>query len=171
MTLDPLSGKVYWKARPEGNLKDRQWNGRFAGKEVGGKTKEGYLRTTISWDGKMVALLVHRIVWALGCGRWPEGDLDHKDQVKSNNAPGNLRPCTRSRNIANRTQVNSHGYKGVGYDRRVGNYFARITSEGSTIYLGSAESAIVAARLYDAAAVRYFGEFADLNFKQEVCHD
>lgn len=49
-------------------------------------------------------------------------------------------------------------------DRRDGRYQSRIRVEGRQIHLGTFASAEEAARAYDAAALRHFGDFANTNF-------
>ena len=46
-------------------------------------------------DGKPVKLSLHRIVWCLCTGLWPEAEIDHIDHDTFNNRIENLRPATR----------------------------------------------------------------------------
>jgi hypothetical protein len=48
-----------------------------------------------------------------------------------------------------------------------GKYESQITHQGKRIWLGWFDSEIDAARAYDAAAKKYHGEFARLNFQED----
>ena len=109
-TLDHITGHLYWKARA--NLRQPSWNTRFAGKLAGSlHPTDGYLRVGI---GKRFCQ-VHIIVWAMCNGRWPDDELDHRNGVRDDNRPVNLREATRgeqSQNLAKRAD-NTSGYTGV----------------------------------------------------------
>lgn len=91
--------------------------------------------------------------------------LDHKDRNGLNNQKNNLRPCTQSQNMANspKKSHNTSGYKGVCLAHS-GKWRARIIVNQKRISLGNYENIIDAAMAYDEAALKYFGEFAVLNF-------
>lgn len=78
----------------------------------------------------------------------------------------NLRLCTRSQNKFNSPlrADNISGFKGVYFNKRANKYQAQLGHEGKHIYLGIYCNSKDAALAYDAAARKYFGEFANLNF-------
>jgi hypothetical protein len=81
----------------------------------------------------------------------------------------NLRLATRSQNAANRPKnrgTYSSIYKGV-YEKTRTRWIAHIKVMGKTIWLGSYKTEEEAARAYDRAAIKYFGEFAYTNFPKE----
>ena len=82
----------------------------------------------------------------------------------------NMRSGTQSQNLANRSasRNNTSGYKGVSFDRSRGSYQALIGVRGQRIALGRYADPIEAARAYDEAARHHFGEFARLNFPEEI---
>lgn len=86
---DPDSGVLTWAISRRGHAKPG---------DVAGHATRGYWSTKL--DGQ--TLMVHRIAWAITHGRWPIGDIDHKDGNPSNNRISNLRECTRAENMQNR---------------------------------------------------------------------
>lgn len=95
--------------------------------------------------------------------------VDHVDGNPRNNTRSNLRKCTLSQNQGNRrlNKNNVSGYKGVGIHSQTGLWRARITvtkaGKSREKHLGLYETPEAAARAYNKAAVKYFGEFAKLN--------
>ena len=94
----------------------------------------------------------------------PDGfEVDHRDGNKLNNQKENLRICTHSQNGKNMPvfKNNTTGFKGV--KKRSRKWVSEITADGKQIYLGYFTCPIEAARVYNAAAIKYHGEFANLN--------
>ena len=93
---------------------------------------------------------------------------DHINRNGTDNRRNNLRPATLQQNAANRKNRRPQGFRGV---RKLSTRWgARITVESKNVWLGTADTREEAARIYDAAALKYFGEFASLNFPTDV-HD
>lgn len=164
-SFDDETGSFKWKPKVELALSDRQWNGRFAGKPVGGSTEQGYLRTSIKYSGSTVSLLLHRVVWAFHYGNWPDKMIDHENEIKSDNRPDNLRLASACQNISNRVQKNSTGIKGVRYDKRSDKFQARIMVNGISIHLGMFDDPESAGVAYYAAAKKHYKEFAKTNLE------
>ncbi len=102
--------------------------------------------------------------------RPPKGMMvDHINHVKWDNRRSNLRICTRQQNTHNNDKHagSSSRFKGVGYSKDRGKWFAKIWFEGRRIWLGYFLDETEAAHAYDAKAVELFGEFAHLNFPEE----
>ena len=98
----------------------------------------------------------------------PKGySVDHIDNNPLNNQKYNLRICLLKDNSKNSTKRKntSSKYKGVYFETGTKKYKANIKVNYKTISLGRFTNEIDAAKAYDAAAIKYFGEFANLNFK------
>lgn len=90
---------------------------------------------------------------------------DHKDGDGLNNQRENLRWATVSQQGQNRKlgSNNSSGFKGVSWSKRSKKWRVNIMHEGTPIHLGLFYSKIEAAKAYNEAAIKYFGEFAKIN--------
>lgn len=91
---------------------------------------------------------------------------DHRDTNGLNNQRHNLRPATSSQNAANvRKKAGcTSQFKGVYWHKQTRKWLSAIRCQEERHYLGLFENEIDAGRAYDAAATRFFGEFARLNF-------
>ena len=90
---------------------------------------------------------------------------DHQDRNRLNNQRDNLRSAKRSEQLANRGKAkhNTSGYKGVFWHGGTQKWMAQIVVDRKAIYLGVFIKKKTAARAYNTAATKYFGNFACLN--------
>lgn len=126
------------------------------------KTHSFYAARGIRIDGGTISVKMHSAI--LRCKPGEEGD--HKNHNTLDNRRNNLRKCTHALNMRNQKLYagNSSGYKGAGWHKRIKKWQSRIRVDGKLISLGYFHSKQDAARAYDCAAKKYFGEFAHLNF-------
>ena len=111
----------------------------------------GYVHIQV--DGKRHK--AHRLAWLWMTGRMPEGDLDHANRYRMDNAFGNLREATGSQNLANRAAYSKSGLKGV-YELPSG----RFAAECCGSYIGSFDTPEEASDAYMERAEKSFGHFA-----------
>jgi hypothetical protein len=124
------------------------------------------LRTVISPHKKTKTVRMHREIMNA-----PDGVLvDHRNRNPLDNRRANLRLATHSQNMQNRGKKRcktSSRFVGVCFDKESELWRASIRYQKKRIFLGRFDSEIEAARAYDAAAKKYFDEFARLNFPEE----
>ena len=122
-------------------------------------------------DGKRQSTSMHRAILGLGPG--DPRFTDHRNHNGLVNLRDNLRTCSHSQNMHNsKPQKNcSSKHKGVCWHKGARKWRAQIRVSGIKYYLGLFASEIEAAKAYDVAAKRYFGEFALINFREKEKHN
>ena len=105
------------------------------------------------------SVYLHR--WLMGAGQGQK--VDHRSGDTLDCRRENMRLCTQAENNRNRRPCGIRTLKGI-RARPNGRWIAVIGANGGTIHLGTFDTPEAAARAYDAAALKFHGEFARLNF-------
>jgi len=85
--------------------------------------------------------------------------------IRNNNIWTNLRKATNSLNSANKKKASNtkSKYKGVSIHKSSGLWRARLKINKNELHLGLFKDEIEAAKAYNNAALKYFGEYCRLN--------
>lgn len=92
--------------------------------------------------------------------------VDHINNEKLDNRRLNLRICTPSQNCGNKPKcsIEKHSfYKGVSWNKRDKIWCSQIMINRKPKWLGTFPSQESAAKAYNEAAIKHFGDFARLN--------
>lgn len=130
---------------------------RSSGQLAGHMHSTGHLRVGI--DGSRC--YVHRVIWAMQTGSWPEGQIDHINGNRADNHWYNLRECSNAENNLNKGphKDSTSGRKGVCWHKTAQKWSAQIAINGVREYLGLFDSVEEAAMAYDKRAKELEGEF------------
>ncbi len=141
----------------EGKLHRLKRHGQRAapGEVLGKLTDRGYRVV----DFRGVSYRVHRLLFALHRGAWPDPltEIDHIDGDRQNNCLANLRPLTRRGNAQNRSSRagSSSPYLGVTWRKSESKWQAAIGVDGKSIYLGCYKTQEEAYAAYLAAKAEH----------------
>jgi hypothetical protein len=108
---------------------------------------------------------MEHLAWLYMTGALPDGEVNHVNKQKDDNRWCNLRLSTHLQNSWSRKKytTNTSGFKGVSWSQRNHKWVAQITVSYKNIYLGLFTKKEDAARAYNAAAIKYFAQFAVVN--------
>ena len=109
-------------------------NNTKTGDTAGWINGEGYLHVKING----FTYKLHRIIWLYVHGDWPEGVIDHINNVKTDNRLCNLRSATIQVNNINRLPRKDcgTGVPGVTFHARDNAYYAACKRDGKQNFLG-----------------------------------
>ena len=124
------------------------------------KASRTFYAKTFHLSGAMLSM--HRIVVNAPKGLF----VDHINHNGLDNRKANLRICTHIQNLRNKRPKSgcTSKYKGVHWCKGRNKFRANIYLNKKAIHLGYFHDEIAAAKAYDKAAKKFFGEFAYLNF-------
>lgn len=128
--------------------------------------KTYYARRDVYINGKRKSIYMHRLIM-----NTPDNmEADHQDHNGLNCQEYNMRNATHRQNLMNQTSKLNGTSKYLGVCIRTtgaqkGLITAQISMYKKKLFLGDFKSETLAAQAYDKAALKYFGEFANLNFK------
>lgn len=147
-------GFLYWKVKPtrsNKNIGDR------AGFHDSNLNKHRICIKNILYNSNRIIFLYHH-------GYLPRV-VDHINRDASDDRIENLRAATHSQNSINRVKYENRSskYIGVSYKKSSENWSAQIRANGKDIWLGSFNNEEDAVLAFNKAAVKYHGEFANLN--------
>lgn len=115
--------------------------------KVGRVATKGHLQISVASRRYMA----HRLAWFYIHGIWPDGQIDHKNQVKTDNRIDNLRIVSNKQNAENVTMFkhNKSGRRGVRFLARANRWVAEIKHHKRNQHLGLFDNIIdaVAARM------------------------
>jgi hypothetical protein len=131
---NPGTGVLCWKKRHPKTRYDKMFNTSHAGDQVGSPHSAGYLQ--FKYNG--ARYFVHRVAWLASKGEWPALDIDHKNQIKTDNRVANLREVSKIENKRNCSlhSSNTSGINGVDWQKARGKWRACVMIEGKTKNLG-----------------------------------
>ena len=121
-----------------------------------------YVRRNDYSGEKRVDLLMHRVIM-----NTPHRVLvDHINHDPLDNRKCNLRNCTSSENQmnSNKQSNNTSGYKGVSWHHLTNKWLVALRINKKKTHIGLFTCLIKAAKAYDEAARKHYGEFAKTNF-------
>ena len=120
-----------------------------------------YARRNIYFNGKYSVISMHRLILGLTD---PRIQVDHRNRNGIDNRRFNLRSCDQCENQGNsKSRHGASQFKGVSWHKQRCRWQAAITAHHKRHYLGLFDNELDAAKAYNAASVRYFGEFACIN--------
>jgi len=106
---------------------------------------------TVKVDGKSYRL--HRLAWCYIYGNFPNCEIDHINQDRSDNRIKNLRLATRSENMRNKKTHKNNKLGNIGIHlHKNGKYIVQISGDDNKRYRGqydSLEEAIIVRKRYE----------------------
>lgn len=140
LIYDTDTGNLIWRPRDYPLNFNKRFSGKIAGHTHTCTVGKKYIQVRVD----NVLHYAHRIIWVMLHG--PIGrseEIDHINGDGTDNRIENLRLVTSSQNKRNQRKLctNTSGYTGVYYDKRRGDYYARVWHGATYSDLGRAATA------------------------------
>ena len=98
------TGLLFWKKRRKNSRANLN-------KSIGCFHPDGHLIVCMGFNSKRYNFYVHRIIWLICHGTWPNGVIDHANMNPADNRLENLRIATARQNSANSKKRKKMGLK------------------------------------------------------------
>ncbi|WP_193227682.1 HNH endonuclease [Aureimonas psammosilenae] len=153
--LEPATGKLFWRVRPEAHFATergaRIFNGAWAGRPAlnARMGNDGPRHGTLTLRGERYRLLAHRVAYALLTGAAPTLEVRHQNGDRSANLLDNLVEAAH-RDIAVSAGRKRPGLAGA-YKTKNGKWWSCIVVNGRQIWLGTFETYVAAHQAWLAA--------------------
>lgn len=132
--------------------------------------KDGYV-VTHNYEketyGNQCLIRMHRLVMGI---KDDNITIDHKNRKRNDNRKENLRIATPKQNAENISKQKKSTYskfKGVCWHKKAKKWVSYIRIEGKRKHLGVFDTELEAAKAYEEAAKKYYGEFACVDPKED----
>ena len=168
LRYEPDTGKLFWKQRDASFCKSKRaqkiFNTKHAGKQAFTSIDSlGYCQTSLSLGSQRYQLRAHRVAYAIMVGAWPDMDIDHINNNRTDNRWSNLRAATRSQNLANKKSLGGAS-SFIGVAKAKNGKWCGYAAKAGKRHIKTFDAEIDAAKWRDDMALRLHGEFAKLNF-------
>lgn len=134
--------------------------GLFFWREAGRKRVQEARAGILGWRGYRLisfdrqTFLEHRLAWFYVHGVWPKHQIDHINEIKTDNRISNLRDVNQTANLLNQSKPqrnNTSGFRGVSFQKKTGKYRAQLMVNGKQNHLGEYDTPEQAFQAYTQA--------------------
>lgn len=155
LKYNPDDGLFTWIKKPAARS-NRIKPGDIAGCR---KNDSGYI--VINIDGS--SFRAHRLAWFYVHGYWPDGNIDHINNIKDDNRICNIREASDSENGWNtgKPSTNTSGVKGVSWEKQTKKWLAQCWVSGKHYRVGRFSSFDAAVDAMAKFRERHHGEFCN----------
>ena len=151
------NGNLYWKISPTNNIK--------IGSTVGCIQRRTGYKVTYIFNR---LYYVHRLIFLYHHGYLPTS-IDRINRDKTDNRIENLRECNPSQNIVNgKARKGTSKYRGVYWDKTKQVWITRVSYLGKVVFREKFTCEREAAKAYDKESFKYYKDFVNLNFPEEL---
>lgn len=143
LLYEPETGRFFWRTSGKG---------RRVGVQAGRVMRKGYRQISVDYK----QYLEHRLAWFYIYKEWPRYQIDHINEVKTDNRIANLRDVLQTTNLLNQSKPqknNTSGFRGVSFDDSNGKYRAQLMISKKQHHLGYFDTAENAYKAYLLAKV------------------